>query len=71
MTTQKERMTEAVRIGIRYGQTDGGHHKMWVIDQMIRALTGDNYDKIIEEACKPEDGDEDEEVDEWDCGVAP
>ena len=20
--------------------TDGGHHKMWVIDQMVRALTG-------------------------------
>ena len=23
-----------------YGGIDGGHHKMWVIDQMVRALTG-------------------------------
>jgi hypothetical protein len=22
------------------GSTDGAHHKMWVIDQMVRALTG-------------------------------
>jgi len=22
-----------------YGTTDGGHHKMWVIDQMVRILT--------------------------------
>lgn len=22
------------------GTVDGGHHKMWVIDQMVRALTG-------------------------------
>lgn len=22
------------------GTNDGGHHKMWVIDQMVRALTG-------------------------------
>ena len=71
MTTQKEKMVEEVRIGIRYGQIDGGHHKMWVIDQMLRALTGGNYDKIIEQACAPEEGADEDEVYEWDCGIAP
>ncbi len=71
MKSQKERIIDAVRLGVRYGQIDGGHHKMWVIDQMLRELTGDNYDTIIEMACKPEEGDEDQEVYEWDCGIAP
>ena len=29
-----------VELAARYGSIDGGHHKMWVIDQMVRALTG-------------------------------
>ena len=71
MNTQSQRIGDAVALGIRYGQIDGSHHKMWVIDQMIRVLTGDNYDTIIEMACKPEEGDEDQEVYEWDGGIAP
>lgn len=30
---------EALEIARRYGQIDGDHHKAWVIDQMVRALT--------------------------------
>ncbi len=30
----------ALEMAIRYGGTDGAHHKAWVIDQMVRALTG-------------------------------
>lgn len=30
---------QAVQIATRYGMDDGAHHKMWVIDQMLRALT--------------------------------
>ncbi len=33
-------MTRALSIASQYGWVDGGHHKMWVIDQMVRALTG-------------------------------
>ena len=29
----------ALAIADAYGSVDGGHHKMWVIDQMVRALT--------------------------------
>lgn len=32
-------VANAIEIAIRYGGTDGEHHKTWVIDQMIRSLT--------------------------------
>lgn len=35
-----EKIARALEIAVRYGGIDGGHHKMWVIDQMVRALTG-------------------------------
>lgn len=38
--TPEECIAEALEFASAYGQTDGGHHKMWVIDQMVRALTG-------------------------------
>lgn len=30
---------KALDFAIQYGGIDGAHHKMWVIDQMVRALT--------------------------------
>jgi len=38
--SDKERIEKAIDFAVRYGGIDGGHHKMWVIDQMVRALTG-------------------------------
>lgn len=38
--TPEERIAKALGFAGAYGTTDGGHHKMWVIDQMVRALTG-------------------------------
>ena len=35
----KKRIKKAMEI-IPDGSFDGGHHKMWVIDQILRALTG-------------------------------
>jgi hypothetical protein len=35
-----ERANAALEIARQFGQTDGDHHKMWVIDQMVRHLTG-------------------------------
>lgn len=64
----KQRILDAIKIGLQYGQVDGSHHKMWVIDQMIRELTGENYDDFIKEYRKGEDGDD---TYEWDCGIAP
>jgi hypothetical protein len=35
-----DRNAAALRIAREYGQIDGNHHKTWVIDQMVAALTG-------------------------------
>lgn len=36
----EKRIEKALEVANRYGGIDGGHHKMWVIDQMVRVLTG-------------------------------
>lgn len=36
----KERIDSALEIARNYGTEDGSSHKMWVIDQMVRELTG-------------------------------
>jgi hypothetical protein len=36
----EERIKAALEIAMRYAGNDGAHHKMWTIDQMVRALTG-------------------------------
>lgn len=38
--SERERIEFALDIAVRYGGIDGDHHKAWVIDQMVRALTG-------------------------------
>jgi hypothetical protein len=34
------RVAKALDLASAHGAVDGGHHKMWCIDQMVRALTG-------------------------------
>lgn len=36
----RNRAKKALDIAFKFGSFDGEHHKMWVIDQMVRALTG-------------------------------
>jgi len=65
-----EKVTEAINLALSYGGIDGAHHKMWVIDQMLRVLAGSNYSNLIKEY----EGEEDEDGDReylWDCGIAP
>ncbi len=45
--TSDERIKEALEIAFRHGGTDGEHHKQWVIDQMVRALTGPDYSEWV------------------------
>ena len=49
MSDNNVRIRTAIAIGMNYGQIDGSHHKTWVIDQMIRALSGEIYDEFIAE----------------------
>ena len=34
------RIDRALKLAVRFGGIDGDHHKAWVIDQMVRELTG-------------------------------
>lgn len=34
------RIERALKLAVKYGGIDGDHHKAWVIDQMVRELTG-------------------------------
>ena len=56
-----DRIQTALKIAREDGPTDGTHHKQWVIDQMVRALSGTKgYEKFIAQC----GGD-------WDEGIAP
>lgn len=57
----------ALEIAFRFSQIDGDHHKAWVIDQMVRSLTGDKYEEWVENYRFDENGEEYE----WDEGIAP
>lgn len=65
--TIEDRVVHALTIAFEDGQTDGAHHKMWVIDQMVQALTGENYDKWISRYCTDDKG----ETYTWDTGICP
>jgi len=58
----------AIDFAIQFGGIDGAHHKTWVIDQMVRALAGDGYDRIVADAKAGEDG---PDTYTWDEGRAP
>jgi hypothetical protein len=68
MMTDAERIEKAIELAVQYGGIDGGHHKMWVIDQMVRVLAGKRYEAIVLEPCDGKDG---PETYHWDCGIEP
>lgn len=68
MTKTEERIQNALHYAWSYGQIDGGHHKMWVIDQMVRALLGE---KEYEDWVKRYEMPDGEDYWEWDTGIAP
>lgn len=53
----------AVNVADSYGTLDGSHHKMWVIDQMVRTLLGGDYQKFVD--ARKADGYD------WDVGIPP
>ena len=62
-------INKALQLAFDYGQFDGDHHKMWVIDQMVRALLGVEYAQWVE--AYQEFDEEGEPQYFWDEGVAP
>lgn len=62
-----EKVTAALSIIERFGGIDGGHHKQWVLDQVVRALV-DDYPAWVKDQKAGEDG---PETYDWDEGIAP
>lgn len=62
------RVHNTLSMAIQYGQFDGEHHKAWAIDQMVRRLTGDQYNSVVAEAC---DGDDGPDSYTWELGIPP
>ena len=50
--TRKDRVQAAINMAVSYGGIDGGHHKAWVIDQMVRLLTDCEYETVEAEDYK-------------------
>lgn len=65
---QTSKVEQALEIAGRFGGIDGDHHKTWVIDQMVRKLTEDNYEAWVLDMCAGEDG---PDTYGWDTGIAP
>ena len=64
-----KKIEKALEIAFQYGQIDGDHHKTWVIDQMVRTLTGDKYNEFVKEYETDEETGEKEWS--WKNGIAP
>lgn len=47
MDENEKRIALAMAIIERYGQYDGDHHKLWVLDQVARILKGDEYNEWV------------------------
>lgn len=62
------RIEAAIDVAVKYGGTDGDHHKAWVIDQMVRRLAYDQYEAIVAEAKSGEDG---PDTYAWNEGIVP
>ena len=54
-----------------WGQEDGAHHKTWVVDQMVRALTGSDYEQWVLDYEDNDEGIDPEDRNHWDTGIAP
>lgn len=76
----QERIEDALEVAFQWGQVDGDHHKAWVIDEMVRCLTGcasakglhetDEYKQWVAKYEQSDDEDDDCFY-EWDTGIAP
>jgi len=62
-----DRIAQALLLVEQYGGIDGGHHKQWLIDRMLRCLLADQYEEWV----RAYDEDAGEEYNHWDVGIAP
>jgi hypothetical protein len=65
MTHKEEKILELIQM---YGGCEEAHHKQWVLDQIVHIITGAGYGVWIKQY---ECGECENEIHEWDIGVAP
>jgi hypothetical protein len=58
-----QQIQEVLDLIDRCGGIDGDHHKQWVLDQVVRILTGDGYGAWV--ASREKEGYE------WEEGIPP
>lgn len=71
--TDEDRINDAVQVILQFGGYDGGHHKQWVLDQVLRNLLSEEGYATF---CTEYRGNwneqyEEWEYGEWDNGIAP
>lgn len=66
--TPTQKLAAVLALIERHGGTDGGHHKQWVLDQIVRAIAGDDYPEWVRRYEAGEDG---PQTYQWDTGIAP
>lgn len=66
--SQDQKIERALNVIFDFGGVDGAHHKQWVLDQVVRHLTGEKYDEWIREY---KDGSDGPDTFDWDEGIAP
>lgn len=69
--TPEEKIQAALDVACRGQHVGESHHQTWVIDQMVRALTGDNYRRWVTDYCNGENGELADDPFEWDIGIPP
>jgi hypothetical protein len=60
----KERINEAIEFAKDAMCTSGDHHKTWYIDQIVKVLAGEDYNKVTADLKEETDMD-------WDTGMEP
>ena len=65
----QQRVEKALKVAVLYAHCAGDHHRLWVIDQMVRALTGRQYKKFVAKITTDENGNSHPDL--WDIGTVP
>lgn len=63
----EQKIKKALDLITQYGGVDGGHHKQWLLNEIVQTLSS-NYDLWIKDY---EDGEDGPETYTWDVGIAP
>ena len=68
MITEKDQTI--LNLIFRYGGIDGGHHKQWLLNEIVRTTTEteEEYEQWVD---KYEDGENGPQTYFWDIGIAP